>query len=427
MRKQKDFSKAGLSNDSIQWLTVALDPFHDTNTSPSGFPDLSGDSTIVQCYKSTITYTNNSDTVADVHIHSNPDISTRQLRAGLNQLSDNISNPIGPAITYGALNFYGVPTGGTTFPNFAGTMSPALSTGFIGPPATVLEGNGRLIAFGFEVTNTTPAIIAGGSVVVYKQPAFSRDGCVTQSGTRDTFGVVSNGWPSTVAEALTLPGSKQYNAVEGNYNVATLCDVSNPLNSRQFGQRQYLNQSGNATSGCMTDASAVATGLFGAPAMYNTPFDITGAYYTGLPINSTLQITGHWYIERAPAVTQFDLVLLSTPSAEFDPRVFEIYSKIVRDLPAGVPVGQNAEGDWWDTILDVYSRIASIVSIPVGMAYPMAGAGIAATGVGAANYVELTRKVAKLAVEKALKKSSPLGKSSAGMNPNAKPFVPRGK
>jgi len=65
-----------------------------------------------------------------------------------------------------------------------------------------------------------------------------------------------------------------------------------------------------------------------------------------------------------------DLVVLATPSPEYDPKALEAYSIALQDMPVGVPVAENGIGDWFSGVVNKISNV-------VGNIAPMASKALA--------------------------------------------------
>jgi len=135
-----------------------------------------------------------------------------------------------------------------------------------------------------------------------------------------------------------------------------------------------------------------------------TPFDTTGAYFTGLSNATILTIKVKIYVERAPTFSEANLAVLASPSAGYDVNALTLYARCVSELPVAVKVGDNASGDWWRSALSVLSKVAG----PVGMALNtiMPGAGGIGLAIQAASAVANAAAAQKKKL-KAVTKSNP--------------------
>jgi len=112
-----------------------------------------------------------------------------------------------------------------------------------------------------------------------------------------------------------------------------------------------------------TGSPTVTLGSY--PTVQWTKYDISGACFTGLSLQTTLFIRWNLYIERFPDSSLPDLVVLATPSPEYDPKALEAYSIALQDMPVGVPVAENGIGDWFSGVVNKISNV-------VGNVMPMA-------------------------------------------------------
>jgi hypothetical protein len=122
------------------------------------------------------------------------------------------------------------------------------------------------------------------------------------------------------------------------------------------------------------------------------PYDISGAYFTGLSPQTTLTVDVRWYIERCPTIDEPSLVVLATPSPVYDPIALKIYSEAVHGLPVGVPVSENPLGEWFNKVLMGVSRYAPLIGAALSPMHPAAGQIGSLLGSGAGKLAELTKK-----------------------------------
>jgi hypothetical protein len=89
---------------------------------------------------------------------------------------------------------------------------------------------------------------------------------------------------------------------------------------------------------------------------------------------TTLTLRVRWIIERFPNDNESSIVVLSTPTAHYDPVALEIYSRLMMKTPPAVMFKENPQGEWWKTMLAGIADIAQdgLLAIP----HPLAqGAG----------------------------------------------------
>jgi hypothetical protein len=255
-----------------------------------------------------------------------------------------------------------------------------------------LDGPCRVVSAGFEVTNTTADLYRQGDVSVYRVPEPQRERVTMSIATNAAAPYSSNAvafsaelhskFPTTVGEAEYLVGTRTWAASEGCYIPLTLTGQENPVrgsdSSSVVMRVGAKNGSGYTQVGMTgsTDPQLHATTPYPRECV-TTPFNMGGAYFTGLSEQTTLTVTAIWYIERFPTTLQKQLsVLADTPTA-YDPLAFELYDLMMRQMPVGVKVAENGLGDWF---AEVVGSIAPVVEGLLGAIphpYAQGGAQIA--------------------------------------------------
>lgn len=367
--------RTGMTEAGKQWLTAAIDPFHDVALNVQGYPDMVGGSSIVQCVKQTVSITINPVSFpggADVSVRFEPLLNSVPTFGNIFNSNGIITSTNATQSSFGGLNIrYGPPGVDLSQPG------PVQFTQ-LQPPGTFAKRRLRVIAAGFEVHNATPELYKGGSVTVYRQEQ-SMDKMVVAGGIPTNSNMelmmVQPG-PSSEGNALLLSGSKTWDAAAGCYCVCSLQSLENPasypkllgvMETTQYVSRTLSFDNGGAglpTAGTYFVSTADVGGdRFNNTLMVPLPFNSSGAYFTGLPANSVLKINCNWWIERFPSEIDGDLTVLATPSCEFDPIALEAYARIVRMQPIGVPVCENGLGDWFASC--VASVIDGMIGIPI--------------------------------------------------------------
>jgi hypothetical protein len=310
-------------------------------------------------------------------------------------------------------------------------------------PAEFTQGYYRVIGAAFEVTNTTAELYKGGTVTVYRSPAFSCRGSlqtitgpyetslvsttvttpvtqVNSSGvvkileTTETKSSLFPQWyyvnipcdyqnlpPSTQSAAALYPNSRTWGATDGCYIVMTMNSEANPFVAPVSGKTSGLllgidnntltTGDGNRTAWLPRWGGAGGP-TFRTPGLSsNIPFDISGAVFAGLNSNTTLQVTAKYFVERLPAISDKNLLVLARNPCPYDPMILELYSRAILSLPVGVKVGENPLGEWFFDILQALAGAAPAI----GAAFGPIGAGIGtAIGVGGTAALQ-ARKAAK--------------------------------
>jgi len=382
-----------ITADGKEWLTCALDPFHDWNKPLAGYPDADGSSTIVQCYQYSSDVVFAGGVNWDCHIMTNPimdDTAANFYIAGALGETGIALEAGANTLGTGALTIVTCNAGGLLAPTPAAQWGPAgLAITNLGTVTDLIKSNSRIIAMGFEVINTTAELNKQGACTCYRMP----------TGTQPTFNLVTNAadtangttvWnkireaPATVAAANLLRGTTQWSAAEGCYIVCTQNTVDNPIsNTTTIGTLRSPTghiANGEHVMGTGVSLAAVAkptTAYFGGKRKA-TPFEFSGAMFTGLSATSTLRVRLRVYTETAPTSQDPGLAVLATPSATYDSAALKFYSEIAPKMPVACPVSMNAFADWWAVISD----IAKTVAVPVSTA--LAGPGGAVIGAGIA-------------------------------------------
>jgi hypothetical protein len=374
-----------ISQQGKEWLVAAIDPFHDTDVKCDGYPDINIAPSVVQLVKST------------VQISCPGTITTGTWDCNVVQLPFFTSRSYGSSIATGNI----LNTGETVLGNLGGIVamgaqtgsSTALGTGIIINSAVVadsyFQGASRVVAAGFEVVNTTSPLNVQGQVIAYRQavpPPIRETYVIVNEPTSDAFiGAASvatiPNWPSSTANALLLGGSRIWHAREGCYSVATLNSLENPAVGEQYVMPIFIAdeiEGGEDTIAYIPTLEAKFAGPLSSPHLVSmAPLNMTGAYFSGLSLSTTLEITLNLYIERFPDYFETDLVVLAKPSPCYDPMALEMYCHALTDMPPGVMQKENGFGDWFSGVASKIADFAAPVlkAIPLPMTQ-MAGSAI---------------------------------------------------
>lgn len=364
----------------LKWLICATDPFHDEPISCDGYPDLTTSNVITQTLNLTTQITVPSSIPSgqpwDCHIFflpCSPPLTFVPPGTGLGGTSPafrlHAVTPSGGLVLngsssflYSGVNTVSCPSGVDWISNpGSGATQPALAI-----PQSYCSGFFRLIGCGFEVVNTTAELYKGGTVTVYKSPSYAST-CATDLGLT-TF---ANAPPSTQSNAALYPTSRTWGAADGCYVVQSLNNSEVPFISSlpvkgaglivSLDVNALTNGSGSRL--CFLPTSGAVVPGATAPMNDTFPFDISGAVFTGLHYNTTLQVTTRYILERIPSITEPDLLVLSRSPASDDPNVIELYQRVVSNLPVGVKVSDNPEGEWFLDVLDALAAAAPALGL----------------------------------------------------------------
>jgi len=215
---EKLAAQGKLTTDGKEWLTAALDPFHDWNKPLAGYPDADGSSTIVQCFQYSADVTSAGGVNWDCHISTNPIFDTSTSTSCTSVLNENSvqSSVITDTYGQGVLNIVSVPSGTDSAPNGTAAWNPAgLVIANLGVNADVISNNSRVIAMGFEVINTTAELNKQGTCLCYRLPS---NQIYTQTAVTNVAGTASGSSmftkvreaPNSTASANLLRGTTQW-------------------------------------------------------------------------------------------------------------------------------------------------------------------------------------------------------------------------
>jgi hypothetical protein len=368
---------AGITPDGTDWLSYVLDPFKDSERDAKGFPDMVQSRSVIQIVPQTISIGAPTSVTGtwDANVTLSPQVSSVTMlnfpaSPSRNILNTNYAAPT--TRTFGGLEIRSAAAGTA--------LTPSTITNNVPLPASYFpQGNIRVIGMAMEIHNTTADINKQGSVCVYRDQAPSVDSSF--SGFYASVGVATAAFanfgsvelqqtptvPESLASARILGNAKQWEAEKGCYVVATLAnDRNRPLAADTLQVMPVMyDEAGNVwsipnlTTLLYTTGPSISSPNPTNPPLF-TPFNLSGAYFTGLSNQTTLTIDVKWIVEKFPNHDNTNLVVLAKKSPMFDPLALEMYARIADALPAGVPVCENAIGDWIETIAD----LASDVGIP---------------------------------------------------------------
>ncbi len=402
----------GLTEDGRNWLIAAADPFHDFDLHLSGYPDVTTDASIVQLVKRQFVVRKPSGLGAgnwDCRIDYNP----CQNGLALNYEYD--------------INDKGFITNGTagTGRNLSGVTATAVlannSMTFNGVEAGtaqctefLISGPSRIVAAGIEITNTTAEIYKQGSVTVFRVPNLSEPRQVVYNDGAFIYPITYQAVelaPDTVYDANAYFGSRTWAASEGAYVIARQNGTVNKFRYNAGFPAIAVVPPTDPLGDSRCFVTDTVNDTLGFSQSYCTPFDLSGAYFTGLSEQTTLNVTVRWFVERQPTIQNPDLLVLATPSAGYDPLALEIYTRAMAHQPPGVMISENPLGEWFKKVLKGVSDWA-----------PKIGTALGAIGVpGAATIGNLVGGGARLIMPK--QKEKPLEDSAS--HTEAPPTVAR--
>jgi len=400
-------AQLGVSQAGREWVTAAIDPYHDTALRICGYPDIEESPSISQVVKRTYTISKPASAGSgnwDAHISSFPWLKAMDVNAftGTNNLYVPNTTTITAGSGLGGLMVDTVPNTSPPTPTFQMVVTggtPSWVSLDSADTAVFTVGEWRQIAHGFEVVNTTSELNVQGLVTSYAAPFPQRSSksnssvFAFQNTTPPTLAIgvleVLNAsfCPTTPAAAMLLPGSRQWKAKEGAYVVPRLNnqDLAAGLDntgiiitssSDPVAQTFIVGAGGSST---VIPPSLFVLQNYANEASFLTDFNWGGAYFTGLSATSTLTINEIRVFERFPSIqipADSQLVVLAQPSPKYDPQAIELYSVVSAMMPTGVPQRMNGIGEWFkEAVQEARNAIASaLAAIPHPLAQFAAGA-----------------------------------------------------
>jgi len=251
---------------------------------------------------------------------------------------------------------------------------------------TLTQGVGRLIGWGLEVYDTSAVINKQGTVTVWRQNTNTFDKSPYFLATPNALGPL-NSWgvvdaialfrpPQTITEANQLFGTKSWRGEDGCYLVfvnnqseqkARIPDPTQPI----FVQTDF--QAGNiptvpqpVIAGSFNQITVGAQNVNVPQMRWNwQPYHQSGAFFTGLNPNATYLVRTVYYYERHPSINETNISLLTMRSAGYHPLAMEVRTRVLMEMPVGVPVGENALGDWFLSIAKTLSSVLKESAFPL--------------------------------------------------------------
>ncbi len=403
-------AKNVLTPDGKDWLTAALDPFHDYSHPVAGYPDADCSQTVVSCFQYQMDVAAPLGVAGnwDCHIFNLPTSDTGVFEILVENATHNALSDAAPTqrVNLGLLNIVSAPTGAPLVPTIPATPVQQVACLPAAGNTDLGRGISRVIAMGFEVHNTTATLHKQGSVLSYRMP---------NSATRSSYlatidpGPISDAIsathclqpPPSLADAQRLKGARTWEAADGVYANCFQSGVHNPLNLASADHIAFSNSFATG-AGC---AWLTPVGL-GAAEIYPTvnryiPYDTTGAMFTGLSNETTLTIKLRVYVERAPSWQDYSLAPLASPSAGYDVNALQLYAAAINMLPAAVKVNENAAGDWWRGVVNVLKHVAGPIGTVLSPFVP--GAGLVGNAIQSiAGQINTAKPIAKQAAERAI-------------------------
>jgi hypothetical protein len=362
-----------LTQAGAQWLTVALDVFHDTSVPLEGYPDADSGHSQILVEKSTANVSCPGAAAWDCNVFTLPEASYNAANYGCSLAADTHAmtfDSTKDSTALGTFNIWAADSGELTTPSTGKAWAP---TNFVGAALPASDDNvtysrNRVIAAGFEVVNTSAPLNRQGMVTVYRhsQQLHDWDQCLITSNDNgpNTRGFPTNYRlntlpPSSIEAASRLPSSRQWSADQGAYCMGIIGDRENAYHHTTTQPQIFLaDPSGLAAAHGVSNETTAPTNHYGASCVLS--LDTVGAYFTNLGADSTLRVNTIRVIERQFPPSNASCTLM-TPAAVHDPAALDLYFKIVPHLLPGVPVGMNPKGEFWRMIKQIARDLSPIL------------------------------------------------------------------
>lgn len=345
-----------------------------------------------------------------------------------NSLVDVITNTLGTNFTIAPTSMYNLDKAQSD--SAVLPISSTVQSAHTIPANYFGDGPCRLIGHGFEVHDVTAEIYKQGTLTVFEVPqaVADREAVTVKAQTVNGQAYAQTNqdicniqrFPTSLAQIMTYPSTKQWDAKEGAYVVVPFSGHENPALQSEY-RTPFVNTAtlnaadvpGSVNIGARSIGNYASGGVANEPFVFLSnqyaPMHSRGVYLTGLNANSTFTVTTNFYFESFP-FAESELVSLARPSCPFDPKALALISLIMQQLPVGVPVSENPLGEWfWEAVETALPYLGGAASAIFPMAAPLIGGAQAAAQKYAAKQVknykkqELDRKQRKAAVKNEVK------------------------
>ena len=374
--------RAGVTEEGKRWLDFALDPFKDLVRAPAGYPDKDLNPSVSEIVKQTVTITKPASVASgnwDCNIFLDQVAFSRTVYQTAIGTTPNTYLRSGQAATgynRGGLVVRSGPPGTSLG---VATTQNASCLGV--DPALYSNESCRVIAIGIEIHDTSNALYKQGSLVTYRvdRPVaqsttftLMEDNGATACVPSSSSGPVLVEPPLTMASALDLIGSRQWETKEGAYVVPVMCDDQNPALAALRGIPSYPRMMEGSTwyvPRMATTGVAKAITFENALTEWNVswPWSMSGIFVAGMHESGELTINFNYIIERFPN-TSSTIRRLCYPSPSYDEAALSIYGRVAPTLPTGVPVAENGFADWIKGISSSIANVASRIPHPISQA-----------------------------------------------------------
>lgn len=387
-RSLKQIRNPGLTPSGRDWLTRALDPFHDNVSVPkSGLPDFTPNATLIKEHTRSVTVTVPPTTATDQNwncaIFTTPNLNVGDFYKAQEASNGNVqlNTTQDDLLTMDTVTIFAWPEANGSDWFLPGTNSDVVS-GLVARGISLYENGSasvphtltRLIGGGFEVANTTSNLYKQGNVIICGAPqVIERDQI---GGFEDQVNAITTGspvytcrLPPTSAEAVRAnPNSVSWEAEHGCYVPFRMDHMKNPFSIQTSIPLNYQT-SANAPQQVLISQCDVPfiSGRFPnvQEKAHLAPLSQSVAFFTGLSYQTALTVNVRFLEEVAP-ISDLDLLSYGPEVYMADPLALELYQRALMLLPVGVTFAENASAEFWSKVVNTLGTIATPIAGMVG-------------------------------------------------------------
>ena len=220
----------------------------------------------------------------------------------------------------------------------------------------------RFCAAGFELINTSTALNKGGMQYGFRSPLSMENITYTNTSLPGTIGatrtILAGGPPNILNDIINLASTISGPADNGIGVYSLPLDAINTPQPRL--PENVLPYSLYSETDAFVRLSATSNSRL-------QPWQVAGAYVTGLVPSATFTLKARVFYEIIPNAFSSDLLkAVARPPTPHSYVVHEMLCELLRTMPAGFDYSENPLGEWFDKVL---STLATVIPI-IGNALP---------------------------------------------------------
>lgn len=475
LSKVEDFIDS-LPEGYSNYVKISLDPFHDKTIKFEGAPTSRSATSVVLCINQERTIAADdfpavTEETWDAHVALYPFINKTKV-AWAREINAVTAVSNSPEWEMFPLTVHGVNSGRPTYcvDNITNNLQTlGLDVGNVMNYDTgATEGPGRrtlrIVGSSFEVVNESPDIYTQGACTVYRYPLNSDTihRWITTFQPAGSQFTPDTSFPSDFSEnlamqkevielrppptnqpsAVLVPGSVTWKAKEGCYVTATQYQNEIPFKTVTNGNLLFtgypptvgvsFDSGSEAYSFADYNVVRLSQGVFGVdqvvyppnfsqPVNAVFPFNLSGAYFTGLSKTYTvLRLRYKVFVEILTDPCDNTLAPLATPTIPYNQTTQELVMRALAHMPAGVPQSWNPAGEQWKNALSIIGSLLTASAVPAnallsGLGPVLSGLGGAATA--ASLLIDTTSGKGRKRSNRASSRPSPAPKARARSRP----------